>query len=87
MTITNIVDKSGLIIMSKSDLIDLIQILTGTNNVQITSEAIAEGCLMKVKIFEKILRITVDCRDFHICHNDIYNFIRDHFISLDRCII
>jgi hypothetical protein len=83
--VANIVDTSKNIILNKSDLIELISMLTGTSCVDIITAPIITGCLSRFKLYDHIDRIFVDGVDFLITRNAEYNYITQYKVSLDKC--
>ena len=88
--IANLVDQSGKVILSASDLITAIALILGINesSVKISYEDPEAGCLAKVNPIKKISSIKVNGYDFQLAFNKEYNTLTDDFgVSLVSCLI
>jgi len=89
--ISNVVDKTGEIILTEDDLFELIQLATGKTNVQIYVEepTVKCGCLGEVKtpFSSKITNIQIDNIDFKIAFNRIYNMFSQYKVSLHKVVV
>lgn len=83
--IKNIIEPSKDIVLTKTDLIDLIKTLTGESEVEITSSPQPSSCLARIKFIDKIDRIVVGDGDFSIIYNTTYNKLKQYHIALDKC--
>ena len=88
--IANLVDQSGKVILSASDLITAIALILGINDssVKISYEDPEAGCLAKVNPIKKISSIKANGYDFQLAFNKEYNTLTDDFgVSLVSCLI
>ena len=88
--IANLVDQSGKVILSASDLITAIALILGINDssVKISYEDPEAGCLAKVNPIKKISSIKANGYDFQLAFNREYNTLTDDFgVSLVSCLI
>ena len=88
--IINLFDRTGKIIITGEQLIELIAIKTRNdkNNVNIQYKDEEPGCLSKVNPIKNISNIKINNETFSLKYNADYNIIRDDFnISLDKVII
>ncbi len=84
--IKNVIEPSEGIILTKTDLVDLIQTITGEQNVEIISEPPHVKCFEKLKMWDIITRIKVNNLDFHVEYNHQYNQLQQYHISLTKII-
>lgn len=84
--IGNMIDISDNVILSKTDLEQLIRILTGSSNVIIEIEPVAKCCTSSASLLWNITKITVDGSDFYITQNPLYNVFCQYHISLTCCL-
>ena len=86
--ISHVIEPTKNIILCKSDLIELIQILTGYSRVSIETEPIFKGCTYcREKLFDSITKILVNGSDFYITANEQYNLFSQYHVSLERCFL
>lgn len=85
--IKNIIEPSKDIVLTKTDLIDLIKTLTGEAEVEIMSSPPSSSCFGRVKFIDKIDRIVVGEGDFGIIYNTTYNRLKQYHIALDKCFV
>ena len=88
--IANLIDQSGKVILSASDLITAIALILGINesSVKISYEDPEAGCLAKVNPIKKISSIKANGYDFQLAFNKEYNTLTDDFgVSLVSCLI
>ena len=88
--IANLIDQSGKVILSASDLITAIALILGINDssVKISYEDPEAGCLAKVNPIKKISSIKANGYDFQLAFNREYNTLTDDFgVSLVSCLI
>ena len=84
--IQHVIEPGKNIILCKTDLIELIQILTGSSRVAIETEPVFKGCTYcKEKLFDSITKILVNGCDFYITANKQYNLFSQYHVSLDEC--
>ena len=88
--IANLIDQSGKVILSASDLLTAISLALGIdpNGVKIQYEDPDPSCLGKVNPIKIISTIKVCGYDFNLAYNKQYNQLTDEFgISLTKCLI
>lgn len=95
--LANIIDGSGKIILSASDLCDLIAVMLSTEDFEVTNkqvsisyqESFTSSCFrLKISPFKSILTIKVDNQDLYNLQNEAYNVLTDKFmVSLDTVFI
>ena len=85
-------DKNGDVILAKEDLIDLIKILTKSDDVQLvtTDLPIKSKCLCFGKItfpiYKEVNRILVNKVNFEICFNSTFSLFNEYKITLEKVI-
>ena len=88
--IHNIIDTTGDIILSRQDLKELIQIITGSEDVQIIEgeRAIKMSCLTSKKIGALIpvpvSKIVVNNQDFYVAYNRMHTMFAEYKLTLEK---
>lgn len=91
--IQNIVDRSGEIILSRTDLTELIKIATGKSAddifIEIDESVTESGCLRLCKpiLIYDILKIQIDGHDFNVKCNKIYNAFARYKVSMTKVVL
>ena len=88
--IANLIDQSGKVVLSASELVTAISLILILNerDIRISYEDPDSTCLSKVSPIKTITSIKVNGYDFNLAYNRQYNELSDVFgVSLSRCLI
>lgn len=89
--LNNIIDLSGNIILTMTDLKELITLATGVSEVVITvgEHPLQVGCLKskKLPIWVPVTKIIVNSQDFYVGYNRIHTMFAEYRITLEKVIL
>ena len=88
--LANLIDQSGKVVLSASDLVTAISLMLNVaeRDIRISYEDPDSTCLSKVSPIKIITSIKVNGYDFNLAYNRQYNELSDVFsVSLTRCLI
>ena len=88
--LNNIIDITGDIILAKADLIELIKIITGADDVSIVTgdRSVKMSCLnsKKIPLWVPVSKIIVNSQDFYVGYNRIHTMFAEYKITLEKVI-